>query len=59
MPVGTTSGKSVASETARRISARLPTPTGAQSTIAVTPAARARSISGAISATTSAASAWA
>ena len=59
MPVGTTMGKSVASETARSISARRPTPTVEHSTSAVKPSALIRSISGAISAITSAASAWA
>ena len=39
MPVGTTIGKSVASDTARSRSARRPTPTGVHSTSAVTPSA--------------------
>ena len=59
MPVGTTSGIPAASETALRISARRPTPTGVHSTSAVTPAARAAASSGPISAITSAASACA
>ena len=50
MPVGTTSGKPAASDTALRISTRRPTPTGVHSTSAVTPAACAFSSSGAISA---------
>src|SRR6266508_5222441 len=49
----------VAAETACKISARRPTPTGAQSTSAVTPTAWARAISGAITPMTSAPSAWA
>ena len=50
-------GKPVASETARSISARRPTPPVEHSTSAVIPSALMRSISGAIRRTTSAGSA--